>query len=253
MNILVPIKQVPDTGMNLQLSDDQNIDEKHLKWILSPYDEFALEEAIKLKNQTQGKLYVVTLGPLRAKETCLTALALGADEALHLCTDKIPQDPMIIAGLLKEHLKKFSTDISLILCGKLSTDSNNHAVAQMLAGLLDWAFVTNINELQYQDPNQFTLKRESGHGAEEILQATGPLVLSADKGLNQPRYPSLIGIMKARKKPIQTINVSVKKASFQLLNLSLPKASAPPKMLEGDACQQVKELVRILKDEEKIL
>ena len=201
MNIVVPVKQVPDTGMNLPLKNGA-LDEAGLKWVLSPYDEFALEEALKLKTALKGNLFVITLGPARAKEALLTALALGADEAFHLLVDKMPQNPLTTARILYETLSKMS-DLSLVFCGKLSTDSNNFAVPQMLAGFLNWPFVSNVNKLKYED-NLLSLNRECGGGVEETLKAKLPLLLSADKGLNTPRYPSLPGIMKAKKKAFST-------------------------------------------------
>ena len=158
MNILVPVKQVPDTGMNLRLSKGE-VDERSLKWVLSPYDEFALEEALKLKKQLKGHVFVITLGPARAKEVLLTALALGADEAFHLLVEKPLQDPLTTAQLLKEKISEISK-FSLIFCGKLSTDFNNFSVPQMLAALLKIPFVTNVSKLLYQEA-QFILTREA--------------------------------------------------------------------------------------------
>ena len=250
MNILVPIKQVPDTGMNLQIQQGQ-IDESSLKWVLSPYDEFALEEALKLKSLLQGKVFVISLGPARAKEALLTALALGADEAFHLIIEKIPQDPLITAQILKEKISEIP-DLSLIFCGKLSTDSNNFALPQMLASLLDFPFVTNVNKLQYEK-GLFTLTRECGGGVEEILKAKAPLLLSADKGLNEPRYPSLPGIMKARKKPLHTVDVPIQEEKIKLISLTLPPEKKAPHILTGTSEEQVKKLISLLKEEEKIL
>ena len=250
MNILIPIKQVPDTGMNLSLVDGV-LDETGLKWVLSPYDEFALEEALKLKGQFKGRLFVMTLGPARSKEALLTALALGADEAFHLLIEKPPQNPLATAQILTKHILKIP-DLSLIFCGKLSTDSNNFAVPQMLASLLDWPFVTNINSLSY-DKNLFTLTRECGSGIEEALEAKTPLLLSADKGLNTPRYPSLPGIMKAKKKPFHTIDITDLEEEIQLTRLKPPPEKKAPRILAGDSDQMVKELVTILREEEKIL
>ena len=251
MNILVPIKQVPDTGMNLRIADGA-MEETGLKWVLSPYDEFALEESLKLKDQMKGRLFVMTLGPARAKEVLLTALALGADEAIHLLIDKTPQDPLTTARLLKENIPRIP-DLSLIFCGKLSTDSNNFAVPQMLAGLLDFSFVTNVSKLEYQE-GLFTLTRESGGGMEEILKVKVPLLISADKGLNNPRYPSLPGIMKARKKPLQTVPVEIKdEERIKLLTLKPPPEKKAPVIISGNPEEQVKDLIKILKEKEKLL
>lgn len=250
MNILVPIKQVPDTGMNLSLVNGA-LDETGLKWVLSPYDEFALEEALKLRSHFNGKLFVMTLGPGRSKEALLTALALGADEAFHLLIEKPLQNPLITAQILKEHILKIP-DLSLIFCGKLSTDSNNFAVPQMLASLLGWPCITNVNNLVYNE-SLFTLTRERGSGIEEVLEAKCPLILSADKGLNTPRYPSLPGIMKAKKKPLHVIETSFPEEEIKLTGLNPPPEKKAPRILTGDSDKMVKELVKLLKEEEKIL
>lgn len=251
MNILVPIKQVPDTGLNLKIKEEK-LDESSLKWILSPYDEFALEESLKLKDKFQGKLFVITLGPLRAKQALLTSLALGADEAFHLVMDPIPQNPLNTAQILKEKICEIP-DLSLIFCGKLSADSNNFAVPQMLAGLLNFNFVSNINKLQYEN-GKFNLVRECGGGIEEVLTAPAPLLLSADKGLNEPRYPSLPGIMKAKKKPIHSQTVSTKiEENLQLIQIQSPPEKPSPQMLSGNSDEQVAKLVQLLRDQEKIL
>ena len=250
MNIVVPIKQVPDTGLNLQIKESQ-IDESRLKWVLSPYDEFALEAALQLKQKQQAQITVITLGPERAKEALLTALALGADEAYHLLVDKMPLDPLSIAESLKTKIKELS-DVSLILCGKLSTDFNNFAVPQMLAQLLGFPFVSNVNKLEYKE-SLFTLSRECGAGVEEILQAPLPLLLSADKGLNTPRYPSLPGIMKAKKKPFHSEKIENLKENINLKSLNPPPEKQAPHIIKGPCEKQVEELIKILKEQEKIL
>ena len=249
MNIVIPIKQVPDTGLNLQIKDSQ-IDESRLKWVMSPYDEFALESALQLKQELQAQITVITLGPERAKEALLTALALGADQAYHLVTGKMPQDPLAIAESLALKIKELP-DVSFVFCGKLSTDSNNFAVPQMLAQLLNFPFVSNVNKLEYKAPN-FILSRESGSGVEEVLQAPLPLLLSADKGLNTPRYPSLPGIMKAKKKPLHTEKIEVKE-NITLNSVSPPPEKQAPSMLEGNSEEQVAQLVKLLKEKEKVL
>ena len=249
MNIVVPIKQVPDTGLNLQIKESQ-IDESYLKWVISPYDEFALEAAGQLKQELKAQIIVMTLGPERAKSALLTALALGADSAYHLLTDKMPKDPLSIAESLQIKIKEL-TQVSLIFCGKLSTDSNNFAVPQMLAQLLNLPFVSNVNKLEYKEPN-LTLNRECGSGVEEVLQAKLPLLISADKGLNTPRYPSLPGIMKAKKKPLHTEKVEVKE-KIKLKSASPPPEKQLPQILKGSSEEQVSELLKVLKEKEKVL
>ncbi|MBC6415008.1 MAG: electron transfer flavoprotein subunit beta/FixA family protein [Bdellovibrionales bacterium] len=249
MNIIVPIKQVPDTGINIQIKENQ-INESSLKWIISPYDEFALEESLKLKSQWGGKLFVISLGLERAKEALLTGLALGADEAIHLVTKTNPQDPLSVAEALAIKIKEIS-EISLIFCGKLSTDFNNFAVPQMLAHLLDFPFVSNVNQLEYKD-DSFLLKRECGAGVEELLKAQTPLLISADKGLSQARYPSLPGIMKAKKKPFHTEKIDIS-PRFQIKTLKAPSKKSAPLLIEGSPVEQVSTLVKILREKEKLL
>ena len=194
--MLFLLNKFPDTGLSLQIKDSQ-IDENRLKWVMSPYDEFALESALQLKQELQAQITVITLGPERAKEALLTALALGADQAYHLVTGKMPQDPLAIAESLALKIKELP-DVSFVFCGKLSTDSNNFAVPQMLAQLLNFPFVSNINKLEYKAPN-FRLSRECGSGVEEVLQAPLPLLLSADKGLNTPPLPFSSGNYESQK------------------------------------------------------
>jgi len=250
MNVLVLIKQVPDTGIGLRVLDSQ-LDEVGLKWVLSPYDEFALEEALKLKTSLQGKVYVLSLGPSRAKESLLSALALGADEAHHLKSNQDLKDPFVVASCLASYLKKIDP-LSLILCGKMAADSNDFAVPQMIAQLLSWSFVTNVNALEYKD-SSFKITRECGSGVEEVLKAKCPLVLSVDKGLNQPRYPSLPGIMKAKKKPFYESEATNLKENIKLLSLSLPPQKKDPVLFKGTAKEQVDQLIHSLKTKEKIL
>lgn len=252
MNCLVIIKQVPDTGMALRF-EEGSLQEDSLKWVLSPYDEFALEEALKLKTlSSESKVFVMSLGPARTKESLMQALALGADEAFHLKLEKPLVDPLTIAKLLKKQIQSLEGDWPLVFCGKLASDSNNFAVPQMLAHELGRPFVSNVNKLEYKD-DCFYLKRESLAGKEELLKSKAPLVLSADKGLNQPRYPSLPGIMKAKKKPFHEINLQEPTQLLNLVQLSLPPQKQAPQILTGSPSEQAQELVKLLKEKDKLL
>lgn len=253
MNIAVPVRQVPDTGQPLKVIENtSSIDESRVKWILSPYDEFALEEALKLKPLLGGKVFTLSLGPERVKETLLHTLALGADEAIHITVEQEVRDPLTCARILSEHLAKVP-DLSLVFCGKLAVDTNDFAVPQMLARWLNWPFVTNVNALEFKE-GAFHLTRECGGGVEELLKASSPLVLSADKGLNQPRYPSLQGIMKAKKKPLQTVSsTQVQDTVPRYLNLSSPGEKPPPEMISGSSEEQIKKLIDFLREKEKLL
>lgn len=249
MNIVVPIKQAPDTGMNLHIREGK-IDEALLKWVLSPYDEFALEESLKLKSALGGKLFVISLGPERVKSALLTGLALGADEAFYLQTEEPMVDPLSIAEALAKSIQELP-DISLIFCGKLSSDLNNFAVPQMLAQILNFPFVSNVNQMEYKKES-LILKRESEAGLEELLKAKLPVLISADKGLNQPRYPSLPGIMKAKKKPFHNEKIELS-PRFQIKAFNPPPEKSEPQMIEGSPYKQVDQLLKLLKEKEKLL
>lgn len=255
MNIIVPIKQVPDTGIPLRINDSFTaLEEGGIKWVLNPYDEFALEEALRLKPFLGGQIFALTLGPDRSKEALLNALALGADEAHHLLLEQALFDPLKISFLLAEKIKTLS--FSLIFCGKLSTDTNDFAVPQMLAQRLNLSFVTNVNQLTYKEgEGLFNLKRECGGGKEEVLEGKAPLLISVDKGLNEPRFPTLPGIMKAKKKPFYTTSVEEMEGNgnFQLSQLQPPLEKPPSQMISGSPDEQVNQLIDILKEKEKLL
>ena len=250
MNIVVPVKQTPDTGLPLTLSKS-SIEESRVKWVMNPYDEFALEEAMKLKPLLGGKVFALSLGPSRVKETLQSALALGADEALHIETQGHVSDPLACARTLAEHIKTLPS-VSLVFCGKLSVDTNDFAVPQMTAQMLNFPFVTNISSLKFED-GVFLLNRECGGGVEEVLQASPPLVLSADKGLNQPRYPSLPGIMKAKNKPLKSAPGEPIQKQLKHPILTPPPERPAPEMISGTPEEQIKTLLHRLKEREKLL
>ena len=247
MNILVLLKQVPDTAEILRLEQGQAV---HQKMILNPYDEFAVEEALKLKSLGFKEVFLLTLGPAQAKEALLTGLALGADKAYHL--ESSLKDPLDVSKALAQKIKKLA-DIELVLCGKLSTDMNNSAVPQMLAKELEFPFVTNINHLKYEQ-DCFTVKREGVGGVEESLRVKKPCLFSLDKGINQPRYPTLPGIMQAKKKPYEKETLQEHEQRKTLPeSFSLFKKERKNKILEGSLEEQVKKLIQSLQDDEKVL
>ena len=252
MNIVVPIKQVPDTGVSLRVNQEKNgIEDGGLKWVLSPYDEFALEESLKLKARFKSKIFALSLGPAHHKEALKNALALGADEAFHLITESSPFDPLVIAQVLSEKIKDLD-NVSLVFCGKLATDLNNFAVPQMISYFLKFNSVTNVNKLDFEGED-LILKRECGGGTEEIIKASIPLVLSADKGLNTPRYPSLPGIMQAKKKPFYETKITLPEEKLTQIELRPPEEKKPPQMLEGTPSEQAEKLLRFLKEKEGLL
>ena len=248
MNSVVLIKQVPDTGLNLKLNNQGSLDESMLKWVISPYDEFALEEALKQKKE--GKVFALSVGTEKGREALMQALALGADEAFHLVTKEALIDPLVLAKVIAKKLK--SLDISLVFCGKLSSDLNNFAVPSMLAELLDFSLVSNVSRLE-KKAEDFVLSRDCGAGVEETIKAKCPLIISADKGLNTPRYPSLPGIMKAKKKPYHKEDIEVSESNLKLLSLKIPDKKSDPEIFSGTPKEQVESLIQALKNKEKLL
>src|SRR5690348_740301 len=200
MKIAVCIKRVPDSETRVKIAPDgKSIDEAGVKFILNPYDEFAVEEALRRKEKAgAGEVVVIALGPAAAQETIRTALAMGADRGVLLQADRIPADGLQAATALAAELKAGGYD--LILFGKMAIDDYNHQVGPMVAELLDLPCVTTVAHLEIEN-GKGTAEREI-EGGLEVVEFPLPAVLTTDKGLNEPRYPALKGIMAAKKKPL---------------------------------------------------
>jgi electron transfer flavoprotein beta subunit len=250
MKIAVCIKRVPDTETRIKIATDgKGIDEAGVKYVLNPYDEFAVEEALRRKEQAgTGEVVVVCLGPAAAQETIRTALAMGADRGVLLQTDRVPPDGLAVAKALAGELKTGSWD--LILFGKMAVDDYNHQVGPMVAELLDLACVTAVARLDLKD-GQGTAEREI-EGGVEVVSFTIPAVITADKGLNDPRYPALKGIMAAKKKPVDVKPVTLAAGGLDVVELSLPSERQAGKVV-GEGAAAVPELVRLLREEAKVL
>ncbi|MGH7752415.1 MAG: electron transfer flavoprotein subunit beta/FixA family protein, partial [Gemmatimonadales bacterium] len=201
MKVAVCIKRVPDSETRVKIAPDgKSLDESGVKFVMNPYDEFAVEEALRLKEKAgSGEVVVVSLGPDAAQETIRTALAMGADRGVLLNVDRIPLDGFEVAKTLAAELKPGGFD--LILFGKMAIDDYNHQVGPMVAELLGVPCVTTVEHLHWED-GRGTAEREI-EGGMEVVEFSLPAVLSTDKGLNEPRYPALKGIMAAKKKPLE--------------------------------------------------
>src|SRR6266704_3335082 len=220
MKIAVCIKRVPDSETRVKIaSDGKRIDEAGVKFVLNPYDEFAVEEGLR-----RGEVTVLSLGPPAAQETIRTALAMGADRGVLLQTDAIPADGFVTAQALAAELKDGAYD--LILFGKMAIDDYNHQVGPMVAELLGLPCVTTVAHLEIQG-GRGTAEREV-EGGIEVVEFPLPAVLTTDKGLNEPRYPALKGIMAAKKKPLE-----VKPATFGPGGIEVLAMLPPPERKEG--------------------
>jgi len=246
----VCVKQVPDTETRVKIADDgKSIDESSVNFVMNPYDEFAVEEALQLKEAHGGEVTVVTIGPDSATTAMRTALAMGADKGILLKAEHARlRDSFSLASALADAIRPLEYD--LIFCGKKSVDSDHHQVGPMLATLLDIPCVSTIVELSV-DGTAFSATREV-EGGNEVYKGNLPAVFITDKGLNEPRYAALKGIMQAKKKPIDQQNASLVDETITIESMELPPEPPPGKII-GESADAVPELIRLLKEEAKVL
>jgi electron transfer flavoprotein beta subunit len=258
MKIFVCVKQVPDTEAKVQVKPDgTGIVEAGIKWVMNPYDEFAIEEALKLReSKGGGSVTALSVGPKqRVTDTLRTALAMGADEAIIVdASDTL--DCYLTAKAIAGAIQKES-GCDILFTGKLAIDDNSAAVSQMVAEFLKIPHMTVVSKFSING-DKVQVEREVEGGAREIYEIQGPCVVAANKGLNTPRYASLPGIMKAKKKPIKELALEDVGVNSDQIKVKFKNFKAPPdkpavKMISGDAAAQAKELVRLLMEEAKVL
>lgn len=257
MKIFVCVKQVPDTETKMKLSaDSKNIDTSSIKWILNPYDEFAVEEALKLRDQMAGsQVFVVSLGPKkRVVEALRTALAMGADEAIVIDApenlDLLSTAAALGAVVSQEGLGR------VILVGKSAIDDNASSIGPMLAENLKIPHVSVVSKITVKE-NGFISERDIDGGSKEVVETIGSTLFSTNKGINTPRYASLPGIMKAKKKVIKEVDYSSLSintpSKLSVLKYDLPSEKSPAQMISGEALQQCQTLVKKLREEAKVI
>lgn len=258
MKIYVCIKQVPDTETKIKILPDQSgIDPAGVKWVMNPYDEYAIEEAIKFRDKNAGtQVWVITSGPkARAVEALRTGLAMGADEAIVIITpDNL--DAYSTAKALAAVIKA-EGGFRHIFTGKLAIDTNQSSVPQMVAEFLEIPHSSVVSKFESTAEN-VTVERDVDGGSKEIIQMVGPSLISANKGLNMPRYASLPGIMKAKKKVIKeiefsTLGITDADQKVKYAGYTLPAEKPAVKLLVGDASAQVSQLISALRDEAKVI
>ncbi|MCO5142731.1 MAG: electron transfer flavoprotein subunit beta/FixA family protein [Oligoflexia bacterium] len=257
MKIFVCVKQVPDTETKIKIaSDGKSIDTSGVKWILCPYDEFAVEEAIRFKEKnSSATITVLSAGPDRVVDSLRTALAMGCDDAIHIQSTE-NADSFITARALAKAIEK-EGPAYLVFTGKQAIDDDAAQVHQALAESLDLAAATVVLNAEYGD-GVVRLSREIEGGALEKYELKTPCVIAAQKGMNEPRYASLPNIMKAKKKEVKKMNLSDLGIQETDQKISYSKMTLPPergecKMISGDVTTAATELVRILKDEAKVI
>jgi electron transfer flavoprotein beta subunit len=249
MRIAVCLKRVPDTTTKIVIAaDGKTIDENGVKFVPNPYDEYAIEEALRLKEAAgAGEVVVLSLGGDPAQETLRTALAMGADRAV-LLQAAVPIDGLEVARALAAELQGGGYD--LILFGKLAVDDYNHQVGPMVGELLGLPTITAVAHLNIDD-GRAVAEREIEGGIESV-SCSLPAVLTCDKGLNTPRLPSLKGIMAAKKKPLVVKPVYPGAGTLSLLGLS-PPAERKAGRIVGEGPEAVVQLVRLLREEAKVI
>ena len=248
MKILVALKQVPDTETKIKVAaDGRSLDPADVKWITSPYDEYALEEAIRIKERQGAEVIALSVGGDAVKDVLKNALALGADSAV-LLKGEGQRDAFAVAQMIAAYAKDKGFD--LILCGNMGIGGDNAAMGPMLAELLDVAQANVVVKLEL-GVDTFRAEREI-EGGSEIVEGSLPAVISAQKGLNEPRYASLKGIMAAKKKTIEEIEAAPVTTGAQVSALTLPPQRPAGRKLEGDPAAQANSLLQALKDEAKV-
>lgn len=249
MKILVAIKQVPDTEAKIKIADDEkSFDFLDAKLITNPYDEYALEEALRIKEKHNAEVTVVSVGDEKTKTILQNALALGVQNAVLIKSNNV-SDPIAIAKILAEYAKDKNFDI--ILFGNKSFGGDNSCVGPALAELLGLAQANVITSLVINCDN-FTAKRESDAGT-EIIQGKLPLVATAQRGLNEPRYASLKGIIAAKKKTIEEIDGIDTDVLTSITKVYLPAVRSNCKIIEGNVNTKVATLLDLLRNETNLL
>lgn len=248
MNILVCVKHVPDTEASVKIgADGKSIQAQDVNFVLNPYDEYAIEEALRIKEAKGGEVTLLSAGPEDAKKSLRTGLAMGADKAIHLvCSHN--HDTLALAKALAAVIKTLPHD--LILCGKQAVDYDEAQLGIMLAEILDIPSVSTVIKLELGD-GKANAQREI-EGGIEVVETALPAVITAQKGLNEPRYASLKGIMMAKKKEIAEARCSEAEGQIEILDLSYPKSRSGGKIV-GEGVAAVPELVRLLHEEAKVI
>lgn len=249
MNIAVCVKQVPDTETKVRIADDRkSVDEHDINFILNPYDEIAVEEAIKTKEQHGGEVTVISLGPDRVTSAIRNALAMGGDKAIHIKTGRNPMDPLVVANALARVLGEGKYD--LIFVGKQAIDDDHAQMASLLSELLGIPGISVVTGLEISD-GHITAQRQIEGGFEKI-EADMPAVISAQRGLNKPRFASLKGIMAAKKITIEERPMDMNDDRIELLEFNYPPQKPPGKII-GEGPEAVPELIRLLREEAKVI
>ncbi len=249
MEVLVCVKRVPAPGARIALTADQRaIDTTHLGFTISPHEECAVEEAVRLVERFGGHVTVLTVGPPQADEQLRDAIALGADEGVRVIADPEPADPEAIASALLEAIRTMrdeGRDFDLLLFGQESADAGNAQVGIRVAVGLDLPVVCGVQGLDLGGDGTVGLRRRTGEG-EERYELVLPAVVAVKEGLNLPRYPALRGRMRARKASVRTLVVTAAVGGLEMLRLSIPPDRQADTRILGHGAEAAPAVVDVL-------
>lgn len=248
MKIVVCVKQVPDSETKVVFPEGGTwIDDSNVNYILNPYDEYAIEEALRICEKSGGEVTIISLGPSRASTAIRNALAMGANSGIHIKDDSLRMG-LSVAKTLTEAIKPIEPDI--VLFGKQAIDDDSMQVGPMVAELLDFASVNIVTKLEIIE-NGGTAERDI-EGGKEVVEFQLPAVITAQKGLNEPRYASLKGIMMAKRKPIAEQEAPGAECGITVKSMEYPPARTECKIVGKDK-DAAPELARLLREEAKVL
>jgi electron transfer flavoprotein beta subunit len=256
MNIIVCMKQTFDTEAKISLTESGKIADNGVAQVINPYDEFAIEEGLKLKEKFGGEVTIVSVGGEKVQESIRTALAMGADKAILVNDPDLEgADEWVVAEVLAKAISQIPHDV--ILAGRIAVDDQSAQVAVRVAEAMGLPSVSSIVAMDAQE-DKAVVTREIDGGT-EVIQVPLPAVFTAQKGLNEPRYPSMMGIMKAKNKELKVMTLVDLGISENLTRkssepvYSLPSARKAGVKIQGEPIDCVRELVRLLNQEAKVL
>lgn len=249
MKIIVCVSLVPDSTTKIKISDTKrSIDETGVSYVLNPYDEFAVEEALRIKEKNGGEVTAISFGTDKSKEAIKKSFQMGADKGVLIKSATTDFDSYTVAKNLADYVKPLNPDI--ILFGKQSIDFDGLLVPTMVSELLGIPSISVVVKLEIAD-GKVIAEREI-EGGKEVVESSLPIVIGAQKGINDPRYPNLKSIMAAKSKPIEEVAATYTGNKVEITQMNLPPVKASGKIFENGK-EDVTELVRLLREEAKVI
>jgi electron transfer flavoprotein beta subunit len=247
MNVLVCVKRVPLTGGKIVLTDDERaIQTRHLGFTVSPHEECGAEEAVRLIEKHGGSSTVLTLGPPEAEEQLRDLMAIGVDGALHLVTDGGEWDPQATAAAIVTAIEQRPEPFDLILFGNESADAGNYQVAIRVAHALDVPCITGVKAIEVKGA---TVRCEQEvAGGRDVYEVPMPAVVTVKEGINLPRYPSVPGRLRAKRKPLETLTPAAGGPKLEMVRLALPEGSAKQAVVLGNGPDAAPAVVEVLRE-----